>query len=93
MGVDFWEECKLQAVIKYGLEEYPREDQIYSARLANAPAKVDVGAQVQLIRGTVPLHVPVSPALDSLFYHTSGPSMANITEVNGPRGVGKTIYW
>ena len=93
MGVDFWEECKVQAVVGYGLEEYPKEDRIYSSSLAGMPDRVNVGAQLKAIREVVPPSVPVSAALDSLFYHTVGPSVANITEINGPRGIGKTIYW
>ena len=93
MGFDFWEECRIQAMVHYGLEEYPKEDQIYSSHLSGAPEKISIGQQLSVIRSTVPREVPVSLALDSLFHHTQGPSMANITELNGPRGIGKTIYW
>lgn len=93
MGFDFWEECRIQACITYGMEEYPKEDRIYSPHLAAGPEKINVGEQLQVIRSAVPLNVPISPALDSIFHHTEGPSMANITEINGPRGIGKTIYW
>lgn len=90
MGIDYWEEARVQALLRYNVDGH-QEDQSYSTSLKGAPLEINVGEQRELMRAMGPFSV--SPALDTLFHHARGPSPGNITEINGPRGIGKSMYW
>ena len=89
---DAWEAGKFLSQEIYKITQQDVEDQLY--RCGNFPELISVGATMQKIRASFPHNLPIgSEALDDLFYHHQGPSLAFITEITGPRAIGKTLYW
>lgn len=88
---DLWEECR-DFTLSVCNVEHVHEDKLY--KIGNIPENINVGEAVKRIKESFPHNIPInSPGLDNLYKHFSGPSLAMITEISGPRGIGKTLYW